>query len=402
LPARKILGGKVLFENVWHSALYVHVPFCVRKCRYCDFVSYPYNEYNARLYVTGLRWEMELRVGDNYEKRWPLSTVFIGGGTPTCLSTELLLEIINLIKEHYNLSSNVEITIEANPGTIDAGKLSSLRLAGVNRLSLGAQACTETTLRTLGRIHTHEQTVSAVRQAREAGFDNINLDLIFEVPGQTLTEWECCLEQVIDLAPEHVSAYGLQLEDGTLLKEQVDNGLLKPCAEEDSLNMYQTAVNMLQAAGLEQYEISNFARFDKQCRHNLVYWHNEAYLGLGPAAHSRLGRARMSNEANLTDYTAKLSAGMLPIAWSEDITPENDIFETIFLGLRMTEGLDLERFRQRFGRSLNEVYPGLVESLVSKGQLELLGNHLRLTPTGLLLSNAVMCEFAPVVNILDK
>ncbi|KAF1084096.1 Oxygen-independent coproporphyrinogen-III oxidase 1 [Sporotomaculum syntrophicum] len=385
-----------MLENVGHSALYIHVPFCVRKCRYCDFVSYPYNESNARLYVTGLRREMELRLGDKHEKRWPLSTVFIGGGTPTCLSTKLLLEIITLIKGYYNLSSDVEFTIEANPGTVDAGKLSSLRLAGVNRLSLGAQACSEATLRTLGRIHTHEQTVSAVWQAREAGFDNINLDLIFEVPGQTLTEWERCLEQVIDLAPEHVSAYGLQLEEGTLLKEQVDSGLLQPCEEEDGINMYQAAINILQSAGLEQYEISNFARLNKQCRHNLVYWQNEDYLGLGPAAHSRLRRVRMSNETNLTDYTTRLNAGMLPVAWSEDITQENDIFETIFLGLRMTGGLDLERFKQRFGRSLNEIYPGLVESLVNKGQLKLRGNHLCLTPAGMLLANAVMCEFAPV------
>lgn len=390
------MGGKALLEDVWYSALYIHIPFCLRKCRYCDFVSYPYNESAARLYVNGLRREMELRVGNKYEQRRTLSSVFIGGGTPTCLSTELLLEIITLIKGYYKLSLDVEFTIEANPGTVDAGKLCALRLAGVNRLSLGAQACTESTLRTLGRIHNHEQTVSAVRQAREAGFDNINLDLIFEVPGQTLTEWQRCLEQVIDLTPEHVSAYGLQLEEGTLLKEQVDSGFLQPCAEEDGLNMYQAAVHILQSAGLEQYEISNFARFGKQCRHNLVYWQNGAYLGLGPAAHSRLGNVRMSNEANLLNYTARLSAGTLPVVWSEDITPENDIFETVFLGLRMTEGLDLERFRQRFGRPLIEVYPGLVEILVNKGQLELRGNHLCLTSTGLLVSNAVMCEFAPV------
>ncbi len=391
-----------MLENSLPAALYIHIPFCVRKCRYCDFVSYPYNESNARLYITGLRREIELRVGGKLDKRWPLSTVFIGGGTPTCLSTAMLLEIINFIKGHFILSSGVEFTIEANPGTVDADKLSALRRAGVNRLSLGAQACTEATLGILGRIHTHAQTVAAVRQAREAGFENVNMDLIFEVPGQTLTEWQCCLEQVVALQPEHVSAYGLQLEEGTPLKEQVDSGLLQPCVEEDGLAMYRAAAEILKTAGLEQYEISNFARSGRQCCHNLVYWHNEEYLGLGPAAHSRLGGVRMSNEANLIDYMTRLNTGALPVAWSEDITPENDIFETIFLGLRMICGLDLERFRQRFGRPLSQMYPGLTESLVNKGLLERRGNHLRLTQRGLMVANEVMCEFTPTVNILDK
>jgi len=384
-----------LLENSLPTALYIHVPFCVRKCRYCDFVSYLYNESNARLYITGLCREIEQRVGCKHDKRWPLSTVFIGGGTPTCLSTAMLLEIITFIKGHFILLPGVEFTIEANPGTVDVDKLSALRRAGVNRLSLGAQACTETTLGILGRIHTHAQTVTAVRQAREAGFDNINLDLIFEVPGQTLTEWQCCLEQVVALQPEHVSTYGLQLEEGTPLKEQVDSGFLQPCAEEDGLAMYRASIDILKSAGLEQYEISNFAKSGRECRHNLVYWHNEQYLGLGPAAHSRLGEMRMSNETNLIDYTIGLNTGALTVAWSENITPENDIFETIFLGLRMTCGLDLERFKQRFGRPLEEVYPGLAESLVNKGLLERRGNHLRLTPRGLMVANEVMCEFAP-------
>ncbi len=392
----------MLLGNSWPNALYIHVPFCVRKCRYCDFVSYPYNESNARLFITGLRREIELRVGGKHDKRWPLSTVFIGGGTPTCLSTAMLLEIITLIKGHFILSSGVEFTIEANPGTVDVEKLSTLRRAGVNRLSLGAQACAEATLVVLGRIHTHAQTVAAVRQAREAGFDNLNIDLIFEVPGQTLTEWQRCLEQVVDLQPEHVSAYGLQLEEGTPLKEQVDSGHLLPCAEEDGLAMYRAAIDILNTAGLEHYEISNFARSRRHCCHNLVYWHNKEYLGMGPAACSRLGGLRMSNETGLADYMAALNAGVLPVAWSEDITLENDIFETIFLGLRMTCGLDLEYFKQRFGRSLNQVYPDLADLLVNKGLLERRGSHLRLTSRGLVVANDVMCEFVPSLNILDK
>lgn len=384
------------------TALYIHVPFCVRKCQYCDFVSYSYNESNARRYITGLRREMELLAGDKHNKRWHLSTVFIGGGTPTCLSTGMLLEIINLIDAYFIVSPEAEFTIEANPGTVDIAKLSALRRAGINRLSLGAQACSEDILATLGRIHTHEQTLDAVRWAREAGFSNINLDLIFGVPGQTLDQWLNCLEQVVALHPDHVSAYDLQLEEGTPLKERVNSGILVPCTEETSLAMYRAAIDILNAAGLRQYEISNFARPGRQCRHNLVYWYNCGYLGLGPAAHSRIGGKRMANEDGLDEYADKLEAGLSPVAWTEDITPENDIFETIFLGLRMTGGLNLEHFEQRFGVPIDHIYPGLTESLVNKGMLELRGKHLRLTSGGLAVANAVMSEFVPALNILDK
>lgn len=384
-----------MFFNGLPTALYIHVPFCVRKCPYCDFISYPYNESDARHYINGLRREMELRDGGQYDKRWHLSTVFIGGGTPTCLSNVMLLEIIALIKNHFNLLPGVEFTVEANPGTVDTGKLNALRRAGVNRLSLGAQACTETTLSTLGRIHTHRQTVAAVRQAREAGFSNINLDLIFEVPGQTLTEWQCCLEQVVALQPEHVSAYGLQLEEGTPLKESVDSGKLVPCAEDTGLAMYRKAIEILKAVGLEQYEISNFARPGRQCRHNLIYWYNEGYLGLGPAAHSYVGGKRMANESGLAEYNSKLRDGKIPVAWTEQITPEIDIFETVFLGLRMNCGLDLDRFKRRFGAELDHFYPGVMNALIDKRFLEQRGNHLRLTADGLAVANAVMSEFAP-------
>ncbi|SFQ99734.1 radical SAM family heme chaperone HemW [Desulfoscipio geothermicus] len=382
------------------KALYIHVPFCVRKCLYCDFTSYPYRERDARRYLSGLRREIELRSG-KAGKRWALSTVFIGGGTPTCLSTEMLLEIINLINQYFILLPGVEFTIEANPGTVSLDKLAALRRAGVNRLSLGAQACSSSTLRTLGRIHSHGQTVSAVRWAREAGFANINVDLIFEVPGQTGQEWRQCLEQVVDLKPEHVSAYALQIETGTPLAAQVENGQLALCEEDTCLDMYHDAIDILNSAGLRQYEISNFALSGRECRHNLVYWHNGAYLGLGPAAHSRIKDRRTANEAGLDKYAAVLTRGMLPVACSERITPEIDIFETVFLGLRLTAGLDLERFRKRFGRPLEDVYPGVVRRMTEKALLEIKGNHLRLTGRGQAVANAVMAEFVPGDHI-DK
>jgi len=331
-------------------------------------------------------------------ERWTLSTVFIGGGTPTCLSPGGLGEIIANVERHFNLAPNLEYTVEANPGTVHRTGLEALRRSGVNRLSLGAQACCPNTLRTLGRIHSHRQTVEAARQAREAGFDNINLDLIFGVPSQTRAGWLDCLEKIIALRPEHISAYGLQLEIGTPLCAMVDDGFLQPCDEELQLDMYYSAIDALHNAGYQHYEISNFARLGRECRHNLVYWHNGGYLGLGPAAHSRLGMRRLANEEQLDSYLAALAGGSLPVTRSENIHVQNDIFETIFLGLRLTAGFDLESFRIRFGVSLDQVYPGLTARLIGEGLLELDANHLRLTRRGLAVANMVMAEFVPITK----
>ncbi|MFA7467457.1 MAG: radical SAM family heme chaperone HemW, partial [Desulfotomaculaceae bacterium] len=321
------------------SSLYIHVPFCVRKCLYCDFISYPYSSAGESEYLVGLEREMALWKKKVAGERWTLSTVFIGGGTPTCLSSGGLGEIITNVERYFNLAPDLEYTVEANPGTVHRVGLEALRRSGVNRLSLGAQACCSNTLRTLGRIHSHQQTVEAVRQAREAGFDNINLDLIFGVPGQTRAGWLDCLEKIIALRPEHISAYGLQLETGTPLCAMVDDGTLQPCDEDLQLDMYYAAIDTLQHAGFEHYEISNFARMGRECRHNLVYWHNGGYLGLGPAAHSRLDMRRLANEERLDNYLAVLAGESLPIIRCEELSEQNDIFETVFLGLRLSTGL---------------------------------------------------------------
>lgn len=380
------------------SSLYIHVPFCVRKCLYCDFTSYQYSSGGEREYLVGLEREMALWGKNVAGERWTLSTVFIGGGTPTCLSPGGLGEIIANVERHFNLSPDLEYTVEANPGTVHRAGLEALRHSGVNRISLGAQACCANTLRTLGRIHSHRQTVDAVRQAREAGFDNINLDLIFGVPGQTRGGWLGCLEKIIALGPDHISAYGLQLETGTPLCAMVDDGILQPCDEELQLDMYYLAIDTLKDAGYQHYEISNFARLGRECRHNLVYWHNGGYLGLGPAAHSRLGMRRLANEERLDSYLAALAGGSLPVFRCEDLSVQDDIFETVFLGLRLAVGLDLGSFRERFGVSLDHVYPGLAERLIGEGLLEIDANHLRLTRRGLAVANPVMAEFVPITK----
>lgn len=385
-------------EGELPASLYIHVPFCVRKCLYCDFVSYSHNPRDEREYLKGLGREMALWAKWAKNERWTLSTVFVGGGTPTCLSQDGLGEIILLINRYFYLSRDAEFTVEVNPGTVDRSTLAALRRSGVNRLSLGAQACCAKTLRTLGRIHTHGQTVEAVRWTREAGFDNLNVDLIHGVPGQSPAGWRRCLEQVIDLRPDHVSAYGLQLEPGTPLCTMVEGGLLQACSEDLQLEMYFATMDILESAGLHRYEISNFARPGRECRHNLVYWHNGRYLGLGPAAHSRLGMRRIANHAGLADYRDALSRGVWPVSECQELRPADDMFETVFLGLRMAAGLDLERFRERYGRSLDELYPGLVARLTGHGLLEKNRGFLRLTRRGLAVANAVMAEFVPLTN----
>ncbi|MCG8400612.1 MAG: radical SAM family heme chaperone HemW [Firmicutes bacterium] len=378
------------------ASLYIHVPFCARKCLYCDFVSYPHSPGDERDYLAGLEREMALWAGSVNNQRWTLSTVFIGGGTPTCLSPGGLGEIISSIDNHFEVSPKAEFTIEANPGTVNPGMLADLRRAGVNRLSLGAQSCHDQTLRALGRIHTHARTVESFQLAREAGFDNISVDLMFGVPGQSPEDWLRCLEIIIGLGPEHVSAYGLQLEPGTPLYAQVEGGLWQPGGEDMQLAMYYAAVDALEGAGLRRYEISNYALPGLECRHNLVYWRNDSYLGLGPAAHSRLGNRRLANLNRLDEYLAALDSGSLPVLSQEEIKPADDIFETVFLGLRLAAGLNLERFQRRFGISLAGAYPGLAESLVTRGMLAIENNHLRLTRCGLAVANAVMAEFAPI------
>ncbi|MGB9804196.1 radical SAM family heme chaperone HemW [Desulfofundulus sp.] len=374
-------------------SLYIHVPFCLRKCRYCDFVSYSYDPEAACRYRVALLREMALyheRLGPE-ERR--LKTIFIGGGTPTCLPEEDLAAILEGCSRYFQWLPGVEVTVEANPGTVDLSKLRTLRCAGVNRLSLGVQTCSDHFLRLLGRVHSFNQAVEAVILARRAGFDNLNLDLIFAIPGQTVANWQHCLRKVLSLRPEHISAYSLQLEEGTPLAREVAEGRILPCEEETELAMYREVIDFLVDRGYEHYEISNFARPGYRCRHNLTYWHNEPYLGLGPAAHSCLGDERFYNTGSLEEYEARLLAGELPVAGRERLSRDTMMAETVFLGLRLIEGLDLARFESRFGKNIEEVFGEQIKKLSRLGLLKIHSKHLKLTARGLPLANAVFREF---------
>ena len=268
-----------------------------------------------------------------------------------------------------------------------------MRAAGVNRLSIGVQTCREDLLVRLGRLHTFDQAVQAVVQARLAGFENINLDLIFGLPGQTMPDWFSCLDLVMALEPEHLALYSLQLEEDTPLGREAAEGTLEPCDEEVELAMFTGAIDLLQAAGFRHYEISNFARPGRECRHNLIYWHNGQYLGLGPGAHSHLGNTRWFNYPGLHEYSLSLNTGQFPVAGEEELALPVRMAETIIMGLRLRSGLSLGEFASRFGQRLEEVFAGELRRMMQNELVEVVNGYLRLTAKGLPLANVVCREF---------
>ncbi|MGI6129306.1 MAG: radical SAM family heme chaperone HemW [bacterium] len=370
-------------------ALYIHIPFCVRKCYYCDFVSRPYSSAMADVYISALEKEAEYFITS-----WPqsqgVSSVYIGGGTPTVLSPHELERVLQ-VAAAFPQTAAIEWTVEANPGTLTKAKLALLKAAGVNRLSLGVQSFDDTVLSFLGRVHSAAEAKIAWDLARCAGFDNLSLDLMYAIPGQGLDVWRQTLQEAISLAPDHISAYSLMIEEGT---EFAKRGL-KPCSEELDLAEYQEAQVMLEQAGLYQYEISNFARHGYSCRHNLVYWHNESYLGLGLAATSYLEGERRNNVQDMTSYVTTLWNGHLPIAEREEATPELDQAETVMLALRLKEGLPRERFYRRFGQDVYTAYSEAIDRLAAAGLVTLNEQRLTLTTKGLLLYNQVALAFLP-------
>lgn len=370
-------------------ALYIHVPFCARKCYYCDFASEPYFPHETEQYLCALKREAQIYL-TSWSHNQEVPSIYIGGGTPTVLAPKELEKLLEIVSS-FPRTADAEWTVEANPGTLSEDKLRLLRVFGVNRLSLGVQSFDDNLLRFLGRIHNSAEARWAWQQARRAGFDNLNLDLIYAVPGQSLLLWRQTLKEVLALDPEHVSTYGLMIEEGT---EFARRGL-SPCSEEAYLAQYQEARAVLGGAGFEHYEISNFARPGARCQHNLVYWHNESYLGLGPAATSYLNGERRTNVKNVTSYVRLLKKGCLPTTTREQATPELAQTETVILALRLKEGLSRLRFRHRFGQDVYDVYPEVINRLIRYNLVEMDKNSLRLTPRGLLLANQVAIAFLP-------
>ena len=389
------------------TSLYIHIPFCQHRCAYCDFNTYAGLEARIPAYVDALCREIAW-MGASSGEKLPVHTVFFGGGTPTLLSPDQAERILNACREHFSLMPDAEISMEANPGTVSLESLRRLRAAGVNRLSYGMQSAHPDDLRLLERIHDTYDVIRAVTWARQAGFDNLSLDLIFGLPFQSLERWKQTLETALGLHPEHLSLYALTVEHGTPFQTWARRGLV-PLPDDDlAADMYDFATDRLAQAGFRQYEISNWARERGgrilTCQHNLQYWRNQPYLGLGAGAHGYLAGHRTINVAAIPAYIERCR--VMPVGAAFPVGPATiqaqpidrwtEIQETMMTGLRLTtEGVPAAAFDARFGISLERVFGGDIDRLIQQGLLEWASapRALRLTQRGRLLGNAVFRQF---------
>ncbi|MBI4506051.1 MAG: radical SAM family heme chaperone HemW [Chloroflexi bacterium] len=379
--------------------LYLHIPFCKTKCHYCDFNAYAgLGAWHAR-YVAALRREIAL-AGERYG---PLAmrTLFFGGGTPSLLPPEAIAALIGDARRHHGVRPGAEVTLEANPATVELAGLRALRAAGVNRLSFGVQSLRPHGLRALGRDHSAAEAVASYEQARAAGFENVNLDFIYGWPGQTLADWDADLDAMLALRPEHLSLYALTVEQGTPLARLVAQGRVRPADDDLCADMYERAAERLAAAGYRHYEISNWARPAAPggpalaCEHNLVYWRNEPYLGLGCGAHSCFGGRRFWNVLSPQEYVCRVEQGLPVAAGGEALTPALALAEEVMLRLRLDEGLDFVAVAARHGADPRAVYGPALAELAALGLLDLDAAGARLTLRGRLLSNAVFVRLLP-------
>lgn len=391
-------------ENGVRPALYVHVPLCESKCPYCGFFSRPVAGYDVRVLLQALLLEL-----NRYDWSEPARTVYIGGGSPSCLPRDDLLHLLKEVTRRAG--TGLEFTVEVNPGQVDESLLGQLKSLGVNRLSIGGQSFQDGELEFLGRRYKAEQIYVTVEQARTAGFTNINLDLIFAIPGSTVQSWQESLKQAIDLGVEHISAYSLTYEARTPLYARWEKGEVEKIDEETDRAMYETAIDRLTESGFLQYEISNFARrvstadtavardtqvqyLGYECRHNLVYWANEPYIGIGPAAGSWWQGRRTTNISDIKMYIQAMEQGTSAIAECEIPTPEEIACETAVLMLRRIKGLDLQDFKDKTSFDTLELFTEPIESNKKLGFLEKDVNGIRLTRKGLSIADSVLCDFS--------
>lgn len=363
--------------------LYLHIPFCVRKCIYCDFLSVPYDESLAVSYTTALCKELQLK----RHLAGTLRTVFIGGGTPSTMPETCFSRIFSCIRESYTLSSAAEITVEANPGTMTKAKVAALLSLGVNRVSLGIQSFNDSELKTLGRIHSADEAIRSAEMVASAGIENFSLDLIYGIPGQSIETWKDSLDRAVSLNPKHISAYELTPEKGTALKKYLESGTLSLPGEDLVLDMYDLGVDHLASAGFGHYEISNYALPGYGCIHNLNYWNRGEYLAAGAGAHSFLRGFRAMNTDDINEYIEKLNWEIIPEIDSVTISGDEALREFIFLGLRKTEGIRVAD-AERLGLKL----AGAADEMAREGMIENDGSLIRLTRKGLPVANAVIVQ----------
>ena len=361
--------------------LYIHIPYCIRKCLYCDFLSLPFNEQSVRRYIESLCRELEIKKNTADILR----TIFIGGGTPTLLPKDCFKRLFSCLRENFDISDEIEISVEANPGTVNSSKIDSLLSLGINRISMGIQSLHDNELKTLGRIHTADEALEAIRLIKNSGLENFSVDLMYGIPGQTIETWKETLSKTIDLSPSHISSYELTPEEGTPLWKLIKDNAIRMPEEGLVLDMYDHAIDFLQGRGYAQYEISNFALPGYRCLHNLNYWNRGEYIGAGAGAHSFIQGVRSQNTGDIKTYIDSLSDDIVPEAETGEISDEEALKEFIFLGLRKTEGLSLTQ-----AIKLRPDFIGTCAELIESSYLVISDNYLRLTRKGLPLSNMVI------------
>lgn len=371
--------------------LYIHIPFCVKKCKYCDFNSFRLNVDEKRRYLNSLKREMEL-YKENLEDK-SIDSVFVGGGTPSILNEEEIKILFQNIKNNFQIKDSAEITMECNPGTLTLNKLKTMKECGVNRLSIGLQAVQNNHLEYIGRVHTYEEFEKNYYQAKEVGFENINIDLMYALPNQSKEDWMESLEKVVNLNPTHISAYSLILEENTELFNMYEKHEFKLLDEDTDIEMYEYTIDYLESNGYNQYEISNYAKKGFECKHNILYWKCENYVGLGVSASGFLNETRYNNLCELDKYENIIHSGKKPIEWEEKLSIKDEIEERIFLGLRMNEGIKFKDFYEKYNLNFEEEYKNEIDKLKKMKLIETKDEGIKLTQKGREISNSVFVEF---------
>lgn len=376
-------------------SIYLHIPFCVRKCSYCDFVSYsakPFEEnHGINRYFEAIKQEL-IRYKEKLST-YEVATIYLGGGTPSAVDGRLIHDLLNMIRASLNVTNDAEITIEVNPGTLTNDKLNHYKAAGINRVSMGLQTTNDQLLETIGRIHSTNDFITSYHALRDAGFNNISLDLMFGLPGQTLSDIDRAIKLIDQLKPQHVSAYSLKIEEGTPLFDAYEKGSVQLPSEELEREMYHRINSKLRELGIYQYELSNYALPGWESKHNTVYWENKPYLGVGVSSHSKLDDVRFSNTSNIHEYMDSIQKGESVIIDSEPIDAEEDLFESIILGLRLNKGIQIDLLNERYAIDFETRYEKVLSSLIQDHLIIREGNTIKLTELGRDLANQVFLRF---------
>ena len=371
--------------------LYIHIPFCRQRCFYCDFPTFSGKDHLREEYVDALIKEIRDKC-----TKYLIKTIFIGGGTPSYLGENELEKLLKTVSE-LNLSKNIEYSMECNPGTVNEEKLKIMKKYGVNRISFGLQSCNDELLKNIGRIHTFKEFLENYKLARKIGFDNINIDLMYGLPNLTIEVWKDTLEEICKLKPEHISAYSLIIEEGTVFYNLYEKDKLKLPSEDDERIMDKMTKDILISNGYHQYEISNFSLKNRECEHNKVYWSLDEYIGVGSASSSYINGYRLTNESNIGEYIRRVKSNEDTVVDKYKNLREDEIEEFIFMGLRMLSGIDLLKFNRKFGVDIYSIYKNVIEKNIDDGLLIINKDRMYLTTKGVELSNRVMSDF-----ILEK